>query len=77
MCRGHHHRGRRGYPNREEWAERLRSYREHLEQELKNVEELIERLGDPQPAQTAAGSPRPPPNRASRVALRASSARCR
>jgi hypothetical protein len=31
----------------------LRSYREHLEQELKNVEELIERLGDPQPAQTA------------------------
>jgi hypothetical protein len=53
MCRGHHHRGRRSYPNREEWAERLRSYREHLEQELKNVEELIERLGDPQPAQTA------------------------
>ena len=53
MCRGHHHRGRRGYPNREEWAERLRAYREHLERELKNVEELIERLGDPQPAQTA------------------------
>ena len=53
MCRGHHHRGRRGYPNREEWSERLRAYREHLEQELKNVEELIERLGDPQPAQTA------------------------
>jgi hypothetical protein len=50
MCRGHHHRGRHGYPNREEWVERLQSYREHLEGELKNVQELIERLGDtPQP----------------------------
>ncbi|MGN6799535.1 MAG: hypothetical protein ACTHKS_15450 [Gaiellaceae bacterium] len=54
MCRGHHHhRGHRGYPNREEWAERLKAYREHLERELKNVEELIERLGEPQPAETA------------------------
>jgi hypothetical protein len=48
MCGGHHHRrGRRGYPNREQWVERLQSYREHLEGELKNVQELIERLGTP------------------------------
>jgi len=59
MCGGHHHRrGRRGYPNREEWVERLQSYREHLEGELKNVQELIERLGTPaddapQPTQSA------------------------
>jgi hypothetical protein len=53
MCGGHHRRGRRSYPTREEWAERLRSYREHLEAELRNVEELIERLGEPQPTQTA------------------------
>jgi hypothetical protein len=46
MCGGHHHhRGRRGYPNREQWVERLQSYRDHLEGELKNVQELIERLG--------------------------------
>ena len=31
----------------------LQSYREHLEGELKNVQELIERLGEaPQPTQT-------------------------
>ena len=60
MCGGHHHRrGRRGYPNREQWVERLQSYREHLEGELKNVQELIERLGNtgaddaPQPTQSA------------------------
>jgi hypothetical protein len=55
MCGGHHHRrGRRSYPNREEWVERLQSYREHLEGELKNVQELIERLGTP-----AADAPQP------------------
>ena len=47
MCGGHHRYGRRGYPTREQWAERLQDYREHLEAELKNVQELIERLGDP------------------------------
>jgi hypothetical protein len=47
MCRGHH-RGRRGYPNREQWVERLQAYREQLEGELKNVQELIERLAEPQ-----------------------------
>ncbi len=58
MCRGHHHHGRRGgrgYPNREQWVERLQSYREHLEGELQNVQELIERLGDPTP-----GNPQEP-----------------
>ena len=57
MCGGHHHRGRRGfrgYPNREEWVDRLQAYREHLEGELQKVQELIERLGDaPQPTETA------------------------
>jgi ribosomal protein L19E len=55
MCGHHQHHGRghgrRGYPNREEWAERLRDYREHLEAELRNVNELIERLGEPQQPQ--------------------------
>jgi hypothetical protein len=57
MHRNHHHhggrRGFRGYPNREQWIDRLESYREHLEGELKNVQELLERLGDkPAPAET-------------------------
>ena len=56
MCGGHHHhrrRGFRGYPNREQWVDRLQAYREHLEAELKNVQELIERLGEtPAPAET-------------------------
>jgi len=56
MCGGHHHhrrRGFRGYPNREQWADRLQAYREHLEEELKNVQDLIERLGETQaPAET-------------------------
>jgi hypothetical protein len=57
MCgHGHHGRGRgfgrREFPGREEWLERLQAHREHLEQELRNVQELIERLAD-QPEQTA------------------------
>jgi hypothetical protein len=47
MCGGHR-RGFRGYPSREQWVDRLQDYREHLEGELKNVQELIERLGEPQ-----------------------------
>jgi hypothetical protein len=51
MCEGHHHhhrhgRGRRGFPNREQLVERLTGYRQHLESELANVEELLGRLGD-------------------------------
>lgn len=57
MCEGHHHhrRGRHGSLNREQWVERLEAYREHLEGELKNVQELLERLGDnaPEPAGVA------------------------
>ena len=58
MC-GHGHRGhgfrgfgRRGVPSREQWLERLQAYQEHLEEELRNVRELIERLGNA-PQQTA------------------------
>ena len=48
MCGGHRRHGHRGgYPSREQWVERLQGYREHLEAELKNVQELIEQLGDP------------------------------
>lgn len=55
MCGGHHHhrRGRRGFPSREQLVERLQGYQEHLQQELKNVEELLERLGPaPTPTQS-------------------------
>ncbi len=53
MCEGHGHRGhrgfrgfgRRGFPSRDVWVERLEAHREHLEQELKNVQDVIERLG--------------------------------
>lgn len=45
-------RGHRGYPNREQWVERLQAYQEHLEHEQKKVAELLERLADaPTPAQ--------------------------
>lgn len=56
MCGGHHHHrfGRRGFPNREQLVERLQGYREHLQGELKNVEELLARLADgQQPEQPA------------------------
>ena len=38
--------GRRGFPNREQLVGRLQGYQQHLEGELKNVQELLERLGD-------------------------------
>jgi len=52
--RGHGFRGfgRRGFPNREQLVGRLQGYQQHLEGELKNVQELLERLGDA-PEQTA------------------------
>jgi hypothetical protein len=50
MCGGHRHhgRGRRGFgfPNREQLVDRLQRHQQHLEGELKNVQELLERLGD-------------------------------
>ncbi len=42
---------RGGFPPREEWVERLQAYHQHLEQELANVRELIDRLGPASPAQ--------------------------
>jgi hypothetical protein len=55
MCGGHHHEhargfrgfGRRGFPNREVWLERLQDYQARLEEELANVRDVIERLGPP------------------------------
>lgn len=56
MCHEHgHHRGghergfrggfgRRGFPNRDEWLERLEAHRDRLEQDLANVRDLIQRL---------------------------------
>jgi hypothetical protein len=38
--------GRRGFPSREEWVERLEFQRDRLEQDLANVRELIARLKD-------------------------------
>jgi hypothetical protein len=60
MCGGHHEGrghgfrgfGRRGFPNREQLVERLQGYQQHLEGELRNVQELLERLGD-EPEQPA------------------------
>ena len=45
--------GRGGFPNREQCLDRLQAYQEHLEEELRNVQELIERLGPTGPQQTA------------------------
>ncbi len=63
MCAEHHHhhhrfgRGRRGFPNREQLVERLTGYRQHLESELANVQDLLERLGDD--AGPASADPQP------------------
>jgi hypothetical protein len=55
MCEGQHHHhgtgrgfrgfGRRGFPSKEVWLERLQAYEQHLEQELANVRDVLERLG--------------------------------
>jgi hypothetical protein len=64
MCGGQHHGGRgfgrgfrgRGFPDREEWLERLQGHEQRLEQDLANVRELIERLGD-RPSGGPSGGP--------------------
>jgi hypothetical protein len=48
-------RGRRGFPDREQLVERLTGYRQHLERELANVQDLLERLTDA-PEQPEPGS---------------------
>lgn len=42
---------RRPFPNRAELLERLESYQRDLEQELADIEDVIRRLRDDQPAQ--------------------------
>jgi len=37
--------GRRGFPSKDVWVERLRAHEEQLEQELSNVRDVLERLG--------------------------------
>jgi ribosomal protein L19E len=54
---GHHHghhfgRGRRGFPSREQWVERLESLRERLERDLRNVDDLLQRLREERPETT-------------------------
>jgi hypothetical protein len=52
MCGHHSHQGgrgfrgfgRRGFPSRDVWVERLQAYSEQLEAELRNVKDVIERL---------------------------------
>ena len=63
MCEGHHehHRGpgrrglrgfgRGGFPKPEAWVERLQAYQAHLEEELANVKDVIQRLGPSEPDQ--------------------------
>jgi hypothetical protein len=56
MCHGHRHRGRRGFRrfgNREEWLERLERYQRDLEQELADVSDVIKRLREGKPQETA------------------------
>jgi hypothetical protein len=54
----HHHyrrgfRGRRRFPNREEWLKRLEEYQRDLEQEVADVADLIRRLREEQGATEA------------------------
>jgi hypothetical protein len=60
MCHGHRH-GRRGYGrhfgrrrfDREEMLPRLEEYQKDLEQELADVADLLRRLKEEQPKETA------------------------
>jgi uncharacterized membrane-anchored protein YhcB (DUF1043 family) len=51
MCHGHR-RGRR-LGNREDWLRRLERYQRDLEQELADVADLLKRLKEDKPAETA------------------------
>jgi hypothetical protein len=39
--------GRRPFPSSDEWVQRLQGYEQRLQEDLKNVQELIARLGAP------------------------------
>ena len=55
MCERHDHHhgrrggfrgfGRRGFPSKEVWVERLQAHEQQLEQELDNVRDVLGRLG--------------------------------
>jgi hypothetical protein len=57
MCGTHERGGRRRhrhrFGNREEWLSRLEEYQRDLEQELADVADIIRRLKDQPPPQTA------------------------
>ncbi len=59
MCEGKHHRHRgRGfrsgrYPNAEELLQKLEEYQKDLEQETADVADLVRRLKEGRPAETA------------------------
>jgi hypothetical protein len=56
MCHGHRRHGRhsfRRFGNREEWLERLERYQRDLEQELADVSDVIKRLREGKPQETA------------------------
>ncbi|MGB2953778.1 MAG: hypothetical protein WBB74_10385 [Gaiellaceae bacterium] len=55
MCghRSHHRHGRRRFPNPEEWLRRLEERQRDLEEEAADIAELIRRLREQQPQQTA------------------------
>jgi hypothetical protein len=56
MCHGHRRHGRHGFRrfgNREEWLEQLERYQRDLEQELADVSDVIKRLREGKPQETA------------------------
>jgi hypothetical protein len=58
MCGAHERRGRRlrhhrRFGNRDEWLARLEEYQRDLEQELADVADIIRRLKEEAPPQTA------------------------
>ena len=56
MCHGHRRHGRHGFRrfgNREEWLSRLERYQRDLEQELADVSDVIKRLREGKPQETA------------------------
>jgi hypothetical protein len=52
MCHGHRGRHRR-FGNREDWLRRLEQYQRDLEQELADVADLLRRLKEEKPTETA------------------------
>jgi hypothetical protein len=56
MCHGHRRHGRHRFErfgNREQWLERLEGYQRDLEQELADVSDVLKRLKEGKPQETA------------------------